>query len=543
MHNWHKMLPKNMLIFIDDLERLPCDKYMANDFIGIVEELKKYNRVVIACSPQDIRQKIISKYLEKLVDYFPHQITLEKQIKSEAIIIKTIEFTIKDIDDNKPFKKEVKKLTKLLSEELASKPYKYHKNFTNLFAKNSSDAINLRNIKKVLSQIYKQEKADKIIKVIVDIVSQDISRDITFENIKNYYRFIKVEEKIQIYLVAYELLFTYPNFATLVQRCKGDNIDHKRKMERGYFIDKIQSSNNDYSEAKALVEYQEGLKEKIKPKDISKAAFLFKKMQINELEELSFSYVGNILKEINTLSDISNNDLLEDLVLGNSIEIEKHFTSKDDKTYAFCKKMALWIITKNILQTDVYFPGAFLENINTGIEYLQKNQKFWKSIIDQFSSDGSFESLIIKIYNRVDTKNWYTYQIADIQRVLSLVQFYMDKNSIDCPSDSFKLNDLKIWDEEFKKYLQKQNINQNFNYEYYEIYLFELNAKLDKEKITKLEEKISELYKLNYSSVGENFGIPIYVNNSKKDDSSKVYIEENFESLFPKEIEFFKNLS
>lgn len=119
----------------------------------------------------------------------------------------------------------------------------------------------------------------------------------------------------------------------------------------------------------------------------------------------------------------------------------------------------------------------------------------------------------------------------------------MDKNSIDCPSDSFKLNDLKIWDEEFKKYLQKQNINQNFNYEYYEIYLFELNAKLDKEKITKLEEKISELYKLNYSSVGENFGIPIYVNNSKKDDSSKVYIEENFESLFPKEIEFFKNLS
>lgn len=26
LHNWHKMLPKNMLIFIDDLERLPCDE-------------------------------------------------------------------------------------------------------------------------------------------------------------------------------------------------------------------------------------------------------------------------------------------------------------------------------------------------------------------------------------------------------------------------------------------------------------------------------------------------------------------------------------
>lgn len=161
-HNWHKMLPKNMLIFIDDLERLPCDEYMANDFIGIIEELKKHNRVVIACSPQDIKQGVISRYLEKLVDYFPYQITLEKQVKTKAII-ETINSTIKDINNKQSLKDEFEKLINLLSEELESGSYNYHKNFTDLFAKNSSDAINLRSIKKVLSQIYKLYNADKII--------------------------------------------------------------------------------------------------------------------------------------------------------------------------------------------------------------------------------------------------------------------------------------------------------------------------------------------------------------------------------------------
>ncbi|WP_407878035.1 hypothetical protein, partial [Francisella sciaenopsi] len=121
LHNWHKMLPKNMLIFIDDLERLPCDKYMANDFIGIVEELKKHNRVVIACSSQDIKQGVIRRYLEKLVDYFPHEITLEEQIESRAII-ETINSTINDIEDSKiELKKEIDKLVEKLEEKLEEK--------------------------------------------------------------------------------------------------------------------------------------------------------------------------------------------------------------------------------------------------------------------------------------------------------------------------------------------------------------------------------------------------------------------------------------
>lgn len=287
---------------------------MANDFIGIVEELKKYNRVVIACSLQDIEQDVIREYLEKLVDYFPHEITLEKQVKTRAII-ETINSTIKDIDNRQSLKDELKKLINLLSDELESGSYNYHKNFTDLFAKNSSDAINLRSIKKVFSQMYQLDNADKIIKVIVDIVSEDIARNITFDNIKNYYRYLKTKEKIQIYLVAYELLFTYPKLSSIVNDYyKSSKIKDPDWVPNMDVFDKKDKKKLDLSKY-------------IKDKDIEKINFLSDK--VGDFRNLNFRYVDKLLEEIDSLSTINDNDLLRDLVLGKSIQVEKYFTCED----------------------------------------------------------------------------------------------------------------------------------------------------------------------------------------------------------------------
>ncbi|WP_407876442.1 hypothetical protein, partial [Francisella sciaenopsi] len=409
---------------------------------------------------------------------------------------------------------------------------KSHKNFTDLFAKNSSDAINLRNIKKVLSHIYKQENADKIIEVIVDITSKNITKDITFNNIKNYYRYLKVKEKVEVYLVAYELLFSYPNFAILVHNCKGDNIDHKRKMKKGYFPKNIQGSVKDYSEAKALDEYKKGLK--IKPKYISKAVFLFEKLPISELEKLSFSKVGDILKNIDRLSTINDNDLLKDLVLDDiGIEIEKYFTCETEESYLFCKRKALSMIAKKILNNDISFPYEeiiciFIENIQNSVLFLQKNQYFWKEIIEYFIKEKSFELLIKQIYEEVDKKSYYGFQLVDILRILSLVEFYLAIHN-DCKLNFTEFKNLKKWKDNFNSNLQNRNTNLNFNYKDSEFYLFELNANLDKQKIAKIEEQIPET--------------PIPIDNDIKDKFLIEQIKEDFESLFTTEIEGFKNLS
>ncbi|QIW10372.1 hypothetical protein [Francisella sp. LA112445] len=557
LHSWHKMLPKNMLIFIDDLERLPCNKYMANDFIGIIEELKKDNRVVIACSPQDIKQDIISRYLEKLVDYLPHQITLEKQVKTKAII-GTINSTIKDIDNKKSLKDELEKLINLLSDELESGLYNYHKNFTQLFSKNSSDAINLRNIKKVFSQIYKQGNADKIIKIIVDIVSQDISKDITFDNIKSYYRYLKIKEKIELYLVAYELLFTYPNFSTLVQNCKGDNIDHKRKMERGYFSKKLQSSVKDYSESSALEEYEKELKEKIKSKDISKVVFLFEKMQIKKLEELSFAAIGEFLEEIDSLSTINDNDLLRDLVLGNSIEIEKHFTCEDSSSevYDFCKRVSLYVIGKEILDKEISFPFTLDHYLSSKIKnsfiYLQRIKDFWIKIGDYFiKKEDSFEQMIEELCNLVDwdshSSSNYNEVLYSVLRILSLVEFYSEyyDKSI---SEFLKCKSLDKWKNIFDQNIKERSqFKEYFEYRGSEIYLFELNSEFDdliKKKINEcILPNIEEAYKdfCNRENKSKNHDSWV---DFEQSDSSYTNLRDNlieaFESLFPKEIKSYK---
>ena len=319
--NWHKMLPKNKVIFIDDLERLPCDNYMANDFIGIIEELKKHNLVVIACSHSDIKQKVIRQYLEKMVDYTPIEITLNRQIQSKAIFY-TIESVSKII-----LKKE------------------QQESFVNLFSENISDAVNLRNIKKVLQEIKKKE--NDIQSVIIDIINIPKKDDMSIDNIKKYYRYLKVKDQIKTYLLSYGLLFAYPNFAQMVKDFEKTSIKNESGEDENLFGQKLDPKTIKKQNFKKY------LSSKIKAKHLEKALKLYDMYGgIELLSKISFDSIKELLNVISEKCSLITDDELLRCLLNldgkntNAEDIENYYCVENKDAYTLCKKMALYTIKK-----------------------------------------------------------------------------------------------------------------------------------------------------------------------------------------------------
>ena len=69
-HSWRSLLPKNKIIILDDIERLHKGEENLLDILGIIDELKKNNKVLLIGSIEEIKSEIFSKYLEKIVDDF-----------------------------------------------------------------------------------------------------------------------------------------------------------------------------------------------------------------------------------------------------------------------------------------------------------------------------------------------------------------------------------------------------------------------------------------------------------------------------------------
>lgn len=517
--NWHNMLPKNKVIFIDDLERLPCNNNMANDFIGIIEKLKKYNHVVIACSHLNIKQEAISQYLEKMADYMPIEITLEKQMESKAII-NTIKSTINNISERSSLMREINRLIEKL--QLDDGVYKKHKSLVYFFTKNysfnDSEAINLRNIKKVFENIYIQQEADKIIEVITNLITEELPREMNIENIKSCWRYYKIKEKIQEYLIIYELLFAYPNLKPIIQK-------YKQKDK----------TNNSESFKKYIKDY-------VKDKHLRNLEILNFDHGLEYLINLSFYSIGQLLAEINELSEVNDDDFLSDILAINNItfiKTEKDFFKKESvrDIYGFYKKQALQHLTKD---NELNFNAYLRQNTYVGYEgqkeirlsykssslggllcensdYINSLSSFWNEImIYLISRYETIEALINKAYQLIkgqeDDFSIYN-KYATKMRFLTLIEWYCKKENIK-PNISDEIK--KYFYEEYNRtseYLENPGNLKD------ELFLFDLFINYD----TNMQPTIDDVKEA------------VRLHNKGEDYSElKEKIEQNFYSMFTK---------
>ncbi|APA82878.1 P-loop NTPase fold protein [Francisella tularensis] len=546
--NWHNMLPKNKLIFIDDLERLPCDENMANDFIGIIEKLKKYNHIVIACSHSDVRQKVISNYLEKLVDSLPIEITLEKQIKKDAIT-DTVRSVVGNRLDN------------------ALNTHDKQKAFANLFTCNNSDAVNLRNIKKVLKSICEQDNTEDILQIIVDVINEP-SKDISFDNIKKYHRYLKIKDKFELYLLSYELLFAYPNFTKIVRDFENDNKANKN------------SSEQPNSETE-ITKFREYLSKKIKDKHIEKAVKLADIYGgARYLKKISFASIGELLKDIDRLSNTSDEEVLKDLFL-NSSDTEKYFTfgvytdkkylniSVDKRAYNLCKDEALYVIARETVEKNSVKIGNSPLN-QYGFEpelydmlgccyYISKIQELWLCIAKHFIENNNLgvNNFTNKLSSFVKWDNHSKMSFDDdayynilwlVVRFLSLVEFVMNKypDQINV-GELLKNKSLDIWKEKFDSSINSRakykfssveggDIDSRyFKFENSEHYLFELNACLDDETLQRIENISIMQNKFSEDDKTLPTGARRAVN-TRISDKEFIEIKKDLESIFPKKL-------
>ena len=67
-NNWRWFCPKNNVIVFDDVERLHASDENFLDIIGIIDYLKKHNKIVIIANIDEIHNSIVNSYFEKIVD-------------------------------------------------------------------------------------------------------------------------------------------------------------------------------------------------------------------------------------------------------------------------------------------------------------------------------------------------------------------------------------------------------------------------------------------------------------------------------------------
>lgn len=67
-NNWRWFCPKNNVIVFDDVERLHASDKNFLDIIGIIDYLKKHNKIVIIANIDEIHNSIVNSYFEKIVD-------------------------------------------------------------------------------------------------------------------------------------------------------------------------------------------------------------------------------------------------------------------------------------------------------------------------------------------------------------------------------------------------------------------------------------------------------------------------------------------
>ncbi|MBK2110553.1 hypothetical protein [Francisella tularensis] len=493
--NWHKMLPKNKVIFIDDLERLPCDENQTNDFIGIINELKKYNRVVIACSLSDIKQKTISQYLEKIVDSNPYEITLKYQIKARAII-ETIKSTISK-NNHLSVNEAVNSIIVLLEEDYnqsdSSEKYTNHISFVNLFSANVQDAINLRSIEKVFSNIYKQDNATDIIRSIKSAIKLP-KKEISIPDIKEYYRYLKVGESIKQYLLAYELLFSYPNLASLLKDFDPNSLDEKQlEIE----VEKYLLSKN------------------FNIKHLSKVRHLIRQIGFIKLKYLSFSNVDEILSKIGKESEITYHELISMILMKEpkyrdiTIDVEKYFINDEyDKTYGKYKDIVFHNFKQLLHGDEIYIPSDhldyydFYEKIMMLINCIKSSHEYWDCVYPlvkdslgykERSNTYNNRAFILKLkYNQIQTSQLSCKTLEESSFLYDLVSKNEQKHSyllldllIDIDNESLT-NDIS-------ELLTSHSKNQ------YEI-INGLPRSYNEENYNKLKDSLFSKYRLLYNS-------------------------------------------
>lgn len=505
--NWHNMLPKNKLIFIDDLERLPCDENMANDFIGIIDLLKKDNHVVISCSHSDIRQTVISNYLEKIADKLPEEITLQHQVDNFAIantFISTLE--------NQRSKNNSLALENLPLHNKDQISNTLIRLFANKWFDNyyTSDPVNLRNIKKVITSICNLDNASKILEYMFNINKDSEQKtELKFEHIRDFYIYLQVRDKIRAYLLSYELLFKCPNLVLIIKD--------------------LQFSSDVFTKP---CEVTEELKKNLKSKHISKFFELKELIGVSKLKSLSFENICNGLKEISDICNMKDDTILCNLF--NEYLYFKEYIKKDtndNSGYELCKSIALHNILDGMLidatLENNYLMNRLSKNINITSNYTLKTQEFWLCIAEHFIKKEDKESVkdfIVKIFEKCVMNS----DVGNIIRFLSLSEFLGNYYhvEIDFISELLDNNHKDNWKEEISKYLMK-NHTSTIDNKYYSRdnislghYLFELNA--DSDSLNKYQDNLYESLKIGDCTSELN------------------QIIRDFTSLFPKEIPLLK---
>lgn len=413
--NWHNMLPKNKLILIDDLERLPCDDNMANDFIGIINILKNDNHIVLVCSEKYLKPSI-NKYIEKIVDFTPKEITIDTQIELNSII-KVVESTRMALDSrNEALRNSIDSLVETLSE---NKESQY--SFINLFSGNhGSYSINLRNVKKVLTTIYEAENSESIIEVIRYIVAGDKSRNITIDKIKLEIISLKTKNLIEQYLLAYQLLFTYPDLKSIIKDYKislGDNKTEEFNF-KNYLINNIE------------------------PKYIENFISLYLSLGLDILSNLSFDSVGLILGDISRLNKFTRKELLLPILLYSNdsfTKVEQKFTDHSNfkRSYSFIKNIALYEYMRSSFPNEsiesyidiVSSPDSIisLPLVSDSFLYFEYLKTFWKtimaSLIEEYQGIPNLIDEVLTIINQ--EKN----NVVIGVRFLTLLKWYCIKNN------------------------------------------------------------------------------------------------------------------
>ncbi|WP_145951756.1 hypothetical protein [Francisella uliginis] len=470
LSNWEDKLPENKLIFIDDLERFPSNENLVGDFIGIIEKLKQKNRVVIACNITNIKikQQTISEYLEKLVDYNPIEITLEKQILLGSIISVLNNTIVKYISSDRS---EIKEKVQLLINKLESNKDSLIR-FIGLFSDEiKGNPINLRNLTKILSNIYKQENSCEIIDLITTHI--EITKDITeIYDIKSCYKYLKLKDQFKNYLDSHEILFKYPN----IQHIMKDFELFKRKYNE-------ENKDEDIELLEALKQadkFDSGMylngafKAYISKKVDNKYINQFVRLNDNILiQKISFSYIDNLLNQINTYSKITKKELLQGVFDTSTKEkMDDYFFVKNEEqkgTISLCKAVSFYNLVKVVSSNshqEFYFNKIaimVLEYSKHIAKYLEYQRTFWTNVSNYFS-DNDLICLCQELTNLMSQNNNKEYAALKILRILSFAHFSEKHNVIKHIND---INEISLVTNIIKKYINDDNF-------YHEIYSQEL---------------------------------------------------------------------
>ena len=429
--NWQRSLPKNKLIFIDDIDRLPNNNDLAKDFLGIIDKLKNNNKIVLCCSLNNIDNHIILNYMEKIIDNFPIEINRHFQIQRNSIHNSLSKLTSK-------LEPEIKTSFEKILESIKNSDKNNNKNIENFlmfFSNDSETTVNIRSIEIVMSFIIRLQCPQKSKQVLEFINSciREMDKSISYENIKKYSNLLKYKNYFIAIIKSKYLLLKYPTFPHDISKIiKGNNKTHD--LSDKDFPDYV--CENDISDIKDIIS-KSNIALLNNYFDISNLTSMFEK-QINDLNK-DFEHMKNITKQEFRCHILFQID-----------QLEKYFIDapSDGFTRDALSKLSFQAHNYYILDNDDYINKiTYQQQFNvyrfmydSDFSYFSKVKYFWDCLTDN-------EDLDKLIGFCLDKDNYKVIKLSnedllrDKDKIKFYNRFYLDINV--SPPDQDTIKQLK----------------------------------------------------------------------------------------------------